>query len=87
MVQRRAVGPRGLLLSMTMFAAACASGDATPQGPTDDTPGVGPVRIVEKFDAPANASDIENARLGLTLRCASDSKSARSWPGRSRKNA
>ncbi|HEU5057746.1 MAG TPA: M4 family metallopeptidase, partial [Kofleriaceae bacterium] len=46
-----------------MFAAACASGDATPQGPTDDTPGVGPVRIVEKFDAPANASDIENEAI------------------------
>lgn len=61
MVLRRAVGPRGmLLLSMSMFAAACASGDSTPQGPTDDTPGVGPVRIIEKFDAPAGASDIEN---------------------------
>ena len=63
MVLRRAVGPRGLLLSMTMFAAACASGDATPQGPTDDTPGVGPVRIIEKFDAPAGMSDIESEAI------------------------
>jgi Zn-dependent metalloprotease/subtilisin-like proprotein convertase family protein len=46
-----------------MFAAACASGDATPQGPVDDTPGVGPVRIVEKFDAPAGATDIENEAI------------------------
>ena len=46
-----------------MFAAACASGDSTPQGPVDDTPGVGPVRIVEKFDAPAGASDIENEAI------------------------
>ena len=64
MVLRRAVGPRRtLFVGLTLFAAACASGDATPQGPVDDTPGVGPVRIVEKFDAPAGATDIENEAI------------------------
>ena len=50
MVLRRAVGPRRtLLIGLTLFAGACASGDATP-GQTDDTPAVGPVRIIEKAD-------------------------------------
>ncbi len=42
-----------------MFAAACASGEATQQGPGDDTPGFGPVRIIEKADAPVG-SEIES---------------------------
>ena len=59
MVLRRAVGPRRtLLIGLTLFAGACASGDAT-QGPVDDTPAVGPVRIIEKADAPVG-SELES---------------------------
>jgi Zn-dependent metalloprotease/subtilisin-like proprotein convertase family protein len=63
MVLRRAVGKRRtLFIGLTMFAAACASGDATPDGDGDNTPRVGPVRIVEKADAPVE-NDVESAAV------------------------
>jgi len=44
-----------------MFAAACASGEPQ-QGPGDDTPGFGPVRIIEKADAPVG-SEVESEAI------------------------
>src|SRR6185503_12672558 len=56
MVLRRAVGRRRtLFIGLTMFAAACASGEAT-QTDGDNTPRVGPVRIIEKADAPVSGT-------------------------------
>ena len=64
MVQRRAgaVGRRRtILVSLSMFAAACASGGPTSDS-GDDTPGFGPVRIVEKADAPVG-SEVESEAI------------------------
>ena len=57
MVLRRAVGRRRtLFIGLTMFAAACATGDANHDSDGDNTPRVGPVRIIEKADAPVSGA-------------------------------
>ena len=64
MVLRRAVGSRNtLLVALSLFGAACSSGDSsTPQGPVDDTPAVEAVRIIEKADVQV-AGEVERAAI------------------------